>query len=112
MERAGAGQFFIDLPMALAGRSAGGPAKVAVMASALFGSVSGSAIANTVSTGAFTIPFNLSWHAAATVRAGLSKAGLPLGLQSVGPRHRDDLVMQAAWAFEQARPWAHHWPSV
>ena len=42
--------------MALAGKSTGGPAKVAVMASALFGSVSGSAIANTVSTGAFTIP--------------------------------------------------------
>ncbi len=56
LQRSGAGRFFIDLPMALAGRSTGGPAKVAVMASALFGSVSGSAIANTVSTGAFTIP--------------------------------------------------------
>src|SRR5210317_1770573 len=42
--------------MAAAGKSTGGPAKVAVVASALFGSVSGSAIANTVSTGAFTIP--------------------------------------------------------
>ncbi len=56
LHKSGAGRFFIDLPMALAGRSTGGPAKVAVMASALFGSVSGSAIANTVSTGAFTIP--------------------------------------------------------
>ena len=56
LHKSGAGKFFIDLPMALAGKSAGGPAKVAVMASALFGSVSGSAIANTVSTGAFTIP--------------------------------------------------------
>jgi TRAP transporter 4TM/12TM fusion protein len=56
LHRSGAGKFFIDLPMALAGRSTGGPAKVAVMASAMFGSVSGSAIANTVSTGAFTIP--------------------------------------------------------
>lgn len=56
LHKSGAGGFFIDLPMALAGKSAGGPAKVAVMASALFGSVSGSAIANTVSTGAFTIP--------------------------------------------------------
>lgn len=56
LQKSGAGKFFIDLPMALAGKSAGGPAKVAVMASALFGSVSGSAIANTVSTGAFTIP--------------------------------------------------------
>jgi TRAP transporter 4TM/12TM fusion protein len=56
LHKSGAGRFFIDLPMALAGKSTGGPAKVAVIASALFGSVSGSAIANTVSTGAFTIP--------------------------------------------------------
>ncbi|KJS00924.1 MAG: C4-dicarboxylate ABC transporter permease [Desulfobulbaceae bacterium BRH_c16a] len=56
LQKSGAGRFFIDLPLALAGRSTGGPAKVAVIASALFGSVSGSAIANTVSTGAFTIP--------------------------------------------------------
>jgi len=59
----------------------------------------------------FTIPFNLAWHPAATVRAGFSKAGLPVGLQIVGPRHRDDLVLQAAWAFEQARP-APTWPRV
>jgi aspartyl-tRNA(Asn)/glutamyl-tRNA(Gln) amidotransferase subunit A len=58
----------------------------------------------------FTIPFNLSWHPAATVRAGFSQAGLPVGLQIVGPRHRDDLVLQAAFAFEQARPWRNDWP--
>jgi len=63
------------------------------------------------SVGSFTIPFNLSWHPAATVRSGLSDAGLPAGLQIVGPRHRDDLVLQAAHAFEQARPWADHWPT-
>ena len=62
------------------------------------------------SVGAFTIPFNLSWHPAGTVRAGLSRAGLPVGLQIVAPRHRDDLVLQAAWAFEQARPWRDVWP--
>lgn len=56
LNKAGASRFFIDLPLALAGRSTGGPAKVAVMSSALFGSISGSAIANTVSTGTFTIP--------------------------------------------------------
>lgn len=56
LQKSGAGKFFIDLPLALAGKSTGGPAKVAVMSSALFGSVSGSAIANTVSSGAFTIP--------------------------------------------------------
>ncbi len=64
------------------------------------------------SVGSFTIPFNLSWHPAATVRAGFSQAGLPVGLQIVGPRHRDDLVLQAAHAFEQARPWAHEWPEL
>jgi aspartyl-tRNA(Asn)/glutamyl-tRNA(Gln) amidotransferase subunit A len=64
------------------------------------------------SVASFTIPFNLSWHPAATVRAGFSKAGLPVGLQIVGPRHRDDLVLQAAFAFEQARPWAHEWPVI
>ncbi len=62
------------------------------------------------SVAGFTIPFNLSWHPAATVRAGFSKAGLPVGLQIVGPRHRDDLVLQAAFAFEQTRP-APSWPS-
>jgi TRAP transporter 4TM/12TM fusion protein len=56
LRKSGASRFFIDLPLAIAGKSTGGPAKVAVIASALFGSVSGSAIANTVSTGAFTIP--------------------------------------------------------
>jgi TRAP transporter 4TM/12TM fusion protein len=56
LKASGASRFFIDLPMALAGKTVGGPAKVAVIASGFFGSVSGSAIANTVSTGAFTIP--------------------------------------------------------
>jgi aspartyl-tRNA(Asn)/glutamyl-tRNA(Gln) amidotransferase subunit A len=60
---------------------------------------------------AFTIPFNLSWHPAATVRVGLSKAGLPMGMQLVGRRHRDDLVLQAARAFERERPWHPHWPT-
>ena len=56
LEKSGAQKFFIDLPMAAVGHKIGGPAKVAVIASALFGSISGSAIANTVSTGTFTIP--------------------------------------------------------
>ncbi len=64
------------------------------------------------SVASFTIPFNLSWHPAATVRAGFSRAGLPVGLQIVGPRHRDDLVLRAAHAFEQARPWAGDWPQL
>lgn len=52
----GAGQFFIDLAMSLCGTSRGGPAKVAVIASGSFGSISGSAVANVVGTGVFTIP--------------------------------------------------------
>jgi aspartyl-tRNA(Asn)/glutamyl-tRNA(Gln) amidotransferase subunit A len=60
--------------------------------------------------GALTIPFNMSGHPAATVRAGLSRAGFPVGLQIVGPRHRDDLVLRAARAFERERPWHPHWP--
>ncbi len=60
----------------------------------------------------FTIPFNLSWHPAASVRAGFSRAGLPVGLQIVGPRHRDDLVLRAALAFERERPWHPQWPEL
>ncbi|MDD2388658.1 MAG: TRAP transporter fused permease subunit [Desulfobacterales bacterium] len=56
LEKSGAQKFFMDFPLAAVGHRTGGPAKVAVIASALFGSISGSAIANTVSTGAFTIP--------------------------------------------------------
>ena len=56
LERCGAQKFFIDWPLAAVGHKVGGPAKVSVIASGLFGSISGSAIANTVSTGTFTIP--------------------------------------------------------
>ena len=60
----------------------------------------------------FTIPFNLSWHPAATVRVGLSRQKLPMGMQIVGPRHHDDLVLQAARAFERERPWHPQWPTT
>jgi TRAP transporter 4TM/12TM fusion protein len=56
LEKCGAEKFFIDYPLAAVGHRPGGPGKVSVIASGLFGSISGSAIANTVSTGAFTIP--------------------------------------------------------
>lgn len=54
--KSGAGEFIIDLAMAAMGRSVGGPAKIAVFGSGLMGSVSGSAVANTVGTGSITIP--------------------------------------------------------
>ena len=56
LQETGAGRFFIDLAFALFGRVRGGPAKVAVVGSTLFGTISGSATANVVGTGTFTIP--------------------------------------------------------
>jgi len=52
----GGGQFFIDIAQALAGRSRGGPAKIAIIGSSLFGTISGSPIANVMAIGTFTIP--------------------------------------------------------
>jgi len=75
----GAGGFFIDLAMSLTGRSRGGPAKAAVVASALMGSVSGSSVANTVTTGSFTIPLmkkvGYPAHFAGAVEAAASTGG-------------------------------------
>lgn len=56
LERTGISNFFIDLANSIAGSSAGGPAKVAVISSALCGMVSGSSVGNTVTTGSITIP--------------------------------------------------------
>ncbi|WP_027256768.1 TRAP transporter fused permease subunit [Leisingera aquimarina] len=56
MDTAGAGKFFLDLSFAAVGKYRGGPAKAAILASGLTGMISGSSIANTVTTGAFTIP--------------------------------------------------------
>lgn len=56
LESTGGGQVFIDLALSLVGHVRGGPAKVAVLGSSLFGSISGSAVANVVGTGTFTIP--------------------------------------------------------
>lgn len=56
LEKTGIGQFFIDICNAIAGGAAGGPAKVAVLTSALEGTVSGSSVSNTVGSGSFTIP--------------------------------------------------------
>ena len=54
--RIGLGQLFIDLAMVIAGKYSGGPAKVAIFSSAFLGTISGSSIANTVTTGSLTIP--------------------------------------------------------
>ena len=79
LEKSGVGQFFINLPMSIAGRSTGGAAKVSVMTSGFFGSVAGSAIANTVATGTFTIPLmkrtGFRPHVAGAVEASASVGG-------------------------------------
>ena len=56
LDQFGAGRFFIDIAYALTGRMRGGPAEAAVVSSALMGSINGSAVANVVTTGTFTIP--------------------------------------------------------
>ncbi len=71
--------------------------------------IAGKPIENPIHVVAFAYPFNLSGHPAATVRAGFGDKGLPVGLQIVAERHRDDLVLQASAAFERERP-ADVWP--
>ncbi|MDD3335559.1 MAG: TRAP transporter permease [Eubacteriales bacterium] len=79
LEKTGVGEFFIDLSNAVAGSRRGGPAKVAVLTSALEGTVSGSSVANTVGSGSFTIPMmkNLGYRPefAAAVEAAASTGG-------------------------------------
>ncbi len=80
LEASGAQRFFIDFPLAAVGHKVGGPAKVSVIASGLFGSISGSAIANTVSTGMFTIPMmkkaGFRPHIAGGIEPAASIAGM------------------------------------
>jgi TRAP transporter 4TM/12TM fusion protein len=75
----GAGEFFIRLAMSLTGHQRGGPAKVAVVASALFGTVSGSSVSNVIGTGSFTIPLmkriGYKKHFAGAVEAVASTGG-------------------------------------
>ncbi len=77
--RIGLGQLFIDLASLLAGRFSGGPAKVAIFSSAMLGMISGSSIANTVTTGSLTIPamkkVGYEPHFAAAVEATSSTGG-------------------------------------
>lgn len=79
LEKTGIGRFFIDLGNAVAGWAAGGPAKVAVITSALEGTVSGSSVANVVGSGSFTIPMmkRLGYRPefAAAVEAAASTGG-------------------------------------
>ena len=79
LEKIGMGDFLLELAMALMGRFVGGPAKTAVMASSLMGTISGSAVANVVGTGTFTIPLmkrnGYESHFAGAVEACASSGG-------------------------------------
>lgn len=58
----------------------------------------------------FTYPFNLTGQPAASVPAGFTEDGRPVGLQIVGRRHADRTVLAASAAYEAARPWGDRWP--
>ncbi len=79
LRKTGAGQFFTDVAFALTGWTRGGPAKAAVVSSTFFGMISGSSVANTVTTGSFTIPLmkrtGYPSHFAAGVEASSSTMG-------------------------------------
>src|SRR5690625_3353438 len=83
LKKSGLGQFFNDIAMALAGHNQGGPAKVAVISSGFMGSINGAAVANVVSTGAFTIPlmkrigYNKNFAGAVEARASVGGQILP-----------------------------------
>lgn len=59
-----------------------------------------------------TQPFNLSGHPVASIPAGQTDTGLPVGLQIAGHRHADDDVLAASAAFERKRPWQESYPAL
>jgi TRAP transporter 4TM/12TM fusion protein len=79
LERSGTGQFFMELAAATTGKTRGGPGKIAVISSGLFGTISGSAVANVMVTGQFTIPMmkktGFQPHFAGAVEATASTGG-------------------------------------
>jgi TRAP transporter 4TM/12TM fusion protein len=84
LNASGANVIFQDIAIALAGKKRGGPAKMAVIASALFGTISGSCVANVVSTGAFTIPL-MKRNGYAKATAGAIEAVASTGGQIMPP---------------------------
>lgn len=84
LQKSGMGQFFNDVALALAGQRRGGPAKVAVVASGFLGSINGAAVANVVTTGAFTIPL-MKRVGYKPVFAGAVEASASVGGQILPP---------------------------
>jgi Asp-tRNA(Asn)/Glu-tRNA(Gln) amidotransferase A subunit family amidase len=67
-----------------------------------------------MAAGAMSVPFtmlaNLCWNPACSVPAGIASDGLPVGMQIIGRRHADDVVLRLARLFEDAQPWERHAP--
>jgi len=95
LRASGAGDFFMDLALSLAGSGRGGPAKVAVLSSALFGTVSGNSVANVVSTGNFTIPLMKS------IRYKPAFAGAVEAVASTGGQIMPPILGSAAFIMAQ-----------
>ena len=74
--------------------------------------IGGREVANGAMATPFTMLANLCWNPACSVPAGLSQDGLPIGLQIIGRRHADDVVLRLARIFEQARPWPRVAPNT
>jgi len=79
LRKTGAGQFFTDVAFALTGWTRGGPAKAAVVSSTFFGMISGSSVANTVTTGTFTIPLMKRTGYPAHFAGGVEAASSTMG---------------------------------
>lgn len=96
LEATGGGKWFIDFAFALTGRTRSGPAQTAVFSSGLMGSISGSAVANTVATGSFTIPL-MKKVGYTPVMAGAIEAAASTGGQIVPPIMGAAAFIMAEW---------------
>jgi Asp-tRNA(Asn)/Glu-tRNA(Gln) amidotransferase A subunit family amidase len=74
--------------------------------------IDGQPVASAIDAMLLTYAFTMAGLPAISVPAGFTAAGLPIGMQIVGGRHADALVLRAAAAFEQIAPWAHLHPPV
>ena len=60
----------------------------------------------------YTYPINLTRNPAASVPCGFTDAGLPVGLQVIGPLFGESVVLRACRAYEEANPWHQRWPEL